>query len=328
MLIALGTPLRGVPRPWQYFEVPALMVNAYEIIKNETLEREIQAKGGLHNFLDYDGTIFLDSGGFQAMKYNFDIKIEKLIEIYKMADADYYFSLDYPSINSGNDEEKISRTIQNFKELRKIMENVIPIVHPNIERAVKEYEAYREYDPEYIAIGGLVPLMLSTRGLSDGRKKSIDLMIKIRSMHNKSVHVMGLGSPTVIPILKIIGCTSTDSSAWRVKAAHGKIMLPNGGERYVSGRNAKFGVTPLSEEEMTFISKLGCPILKEYDFDELTKSFEVRALFNAWVTLHANSNNYEVNGPFGKLLEYAMLLMNRQINLNVFRNKLNEIGEI
>jgi tRNA-guanine family transglycosylase len=328
LLIALGTPVRGIPRPWQYFEVPALMVNAYEIIKNETLRREIQAKGGLHNFLDYDGIIFLDSGGFQAMRYNFDIKIKKLIEVYKMANADYYFSLDYPSINPGDEEERILRTIRNFKKLRKIIENVIPVVHPNTERAVREYEAYKEYDPEYIAIGGLVPLMLSTRGLSDGRKKSIDLMIKIRSMHNKSVHVMGLGSPTVIPILKIIGCTSTDSSAWRVKAAHGKIMLPNGGERYVSGRNAKFGVTPLSEEEITFISKLGCPVLKEYDFDELTKSFEVRALFNAWVTLHANSNNYEVNGPFGKLLGYAMLLMNRQINLNVFRNKLNEIGEI
>jgi len=289
------------------------MVNAYEIIRKEKLWREIQAKGGLHNFLDYDGIIFLDSGGFQAMRYNFDIEIERLIEVYRIAGADYYFSLDYPSTNPGNEEEKISRTIQNFKKLRKVLENVIPIVHPNIERAVREYEAYKEYDPEYVAVGGLVPLMLIT----NKRKKAIDLMVKIRRIHDGFIHVMGLGAPTIVPILKVIGCTSTDSSAWRVKAAHGKIMLPNGGERYISDRNAKFGVTPLNEEEITFINKLGCPILKEYDWNGLAESFEVRALFNAWITLYVNSNNYEVNGPFGKLLEYARLSMNRQDNLNI-----------
>jgi len=301
------------------------MVNAYEIIRKEKLRREIQAKGGLHNFLNYDGIIFLDSGGFQAMRYNFDIEVEKLIEVYKIVGADYYFSLDYPSINPENEEEKISRTIQNFKKLREVLENVIPIVHPNIERAIREYEAYKEYNPEYIAIGGLVPLMLTTKGLSNGRKKAIDLMVKIRKMHNGSVHIMGLGAPTIVPVLKIIGCTSTDSSAWRVKAAHGKIMLPNGGERYVSNRNANFGVIPLNEEEITFISKLGCPILKEYDWNELAKSFEVRALFNAWITLYASSNDYELNGPFGKLLEYARLSINWQDNLNISEKDLNEI---
>jgi len=311
LLIALGTPLKGNPRPWQYFKVPALMVNAYEIIRNGRLLREVQAKGGLHEYLDYDGIIFLDSGGFQAMKYNIDIKVEELINVYKMLDADYYFSLDYPSISIENMEEKILRTIQNYEKIRKTIENVIPIIHPDVERALREYALYEKYDPEYIAIGGLVPLMLTTKGLLNGRKKAIDLMAMMRKMHNGFLHIMGLGAPTVIPILKTLNCTSTDSSAWRVKAAHGKIMLPNGGERYISNRNKNFGGAILNEGEMRFIDRLKCPILEEYDWSGLIQSFKIRALFNAWITLYASLNECnQINGPFGKLLEYAKLLMN------------------
>jgi len=303
--VALGTPLKGRPRPWEHFKVPALMANVYEIINSKKLRKAIQAKGGLHEFLNYDGTIFLDSGGFQAMKHGIHIKISKLVEIYKMAGADYYFSLDYPSPLARNSKKKILRTISNFEKLRKTIEHIIPIVHPNIKRALTEYEVYKKYDAEYVAIGGLVPLMLTTRGLSNGRRKTIDLIAEIRKRHIGSLHIMGLGAPTVIPILKSLKCDSTDSAAWRIKAAHGKIMLPNGGERYVSRRGAKFGVVTLTEQEKNFIDKLNCPILKEYGWDLLETSFEHRALFNAWIIQHSNSNNEQPHGPFSNLFSYA-----------------------
>lgn len=312
MLVALGTPLKGRPRPWESFKVPALMVNAYEIIRNEKLRKDIKAKGGLHEFLNYDGTIFLDSGGFQAMRYGIEIKLNDLINVYKIAQADYYFSLDYPSISARNSKEKIMKTISNFEKLVKVIENVIPVVHPNVKRALEEYEAYMKYHPKYLAIGGLVPLVLTTKGFSNGRKRAIELIARIRGTYDENLHIMGLGAPTVIPILKVLGCDSTDSTSWRVKAAHGKIMLPNGGERHITGRNIKFGVTTLTEEEITFISKLKCPILEEYGWEKLRTSFEVRALFNAWITLHSNTNNSEeINGPFRKLLEYAGFLINK-----------------
>lgn len=308
--MALGTPLKGRPRPWEHFKVPALMVNAYEIIKSEKLRRDIQAKGGLHEFLNYDGTIFLDSGGFQAMKHGIDIQISELIDVYEMAGADYYFSLDYPSSSARNSEKKILRTISNFEKLRKTMEHIIPVVHPNISRALREYEAFKEHNPEYIAIGGLVPLMLTTRGLSNGRRKAIDIIADIRKRHKGMLHIMGLGAPTVIPILKSLKCESTDSAAWRVKAAHGKIMLPNRGERYVSKRKAKFGVVSISDDDMNAIQKTGCPILKEYGWDNIENSFEVRALFNAWVILYYPITTGRLNGPFFSLLEYSRKINN------------------
>jgi len=306
LLVALGTPLKARPKPWEYFKVPALIVNAYEIIKNENLRRQIRAKG-LHDFLNYDGIIFLDSGGYQAMKKGVDIKIEDLIKVYKLAEADFYFSLDYPSYTARNSRGKIARTIANYERLCKVLENVIPIVHPNMNRALAEFEAYNIYSPQYMAIGGLVPLMLTTRGLLNGRKTAIDLIVKLRMLHKGKLHVMGLGAPTVLPIIKTLNCDSTDSASWRIKAAHGKIVLPNGGERYISLKDAKFGVVPLSAGELEFVEKLQSPILKEYGWENIRSSFEVRALFNAWVTLLvANKPEaWEVNGTFGKLICYA-----------------------
>lgn len=305
--MALGTPLKGRPRPWEHFKVPALMVNAYEIIKSEKLRRDIQAKGGLHEFLNYDGTIFLDSGGFQAMKHGIDVNIDKLIEIYKMADADYCFSLDYPSPYGRSSKKKIVKTILNFTILRKHFDHMIPIVHPNINRAMKEYEAYMGCYPEYLAVGGVVPLMLTTKGIKNGRKRAIDLIAKIRRLYFGRLHIMGLGSPTVVPILKCLNCDSTDSAAWRIKAAHGKIMLPDGGERYISNKGASFGIVSLSEKEIKTIENLKCPIIKMYGWTGLENSFEIRALFNAWITLSSNESKApKVYGPFKKLLNYAL----------------------
>lgn len=306
MQVVLGTPLKGRPRPWECFKVPALIVNAYEIIKNKNLRREIQGKG-LHDFLNYDGIIFLDSGGYQAMKKGIGIEIEDLVNVYKLAEADFYFSLDYPSYTPRNCKVKMAKTIANYEKLCKVIENVIPIVHPDINRALTEFEAYSKYSPPYMAIGGLVPFILTTKGFLNGRKTAIDLIAKIRMLYKGKLHVMGLGAPTILPIIGILNCDSTDSASWRLKAAHGKIMLPNGGERYISFRDAKFGVVPLSTYELELIEKLQSPILKKYGWEELQRSFEARALFNAWVTLLVAEKPelWKVNGTFSRLVRYA-----------------------
>ena len=297
--------LKGKPKPWEYFEVPAILVNAYEIIKKKKLFSEIRRKGGLHKFLEYDGIIFLDSGGFQAMIRNISINLNSLTKIYKVAKADYFFSLDYPCISNENLKKSMQKTILNYKKLREKVKNIIPVVHPPIERALKEYEAYIAHDPKYLAIGGLVPLMRTTKGISDGRKKVVEIIAEIRNRFRSSIHVMGLGAPTVIPLLKVLKCDSTDSASWRIKAAHGKIMLPNGGERHITNKSAKFGVVKLREEEKRALDKLNCPVLKEYGWEKLESSFEVRALFNAWIMIYSNKNTQAVNGVFSKLLDYA-----------------------
>jgi len=295
-----------------YFEVPALLVNSYEILKNEKLYLKIRERGGIKKFLDYDGIVYLDSGGFQAMRHKLDIDLKVLVKIYRASRADYYFSLDYPSPKAIASDDDVSRTITNYKELRKSIRDVIPIVHPPYERMLKEFEAYMEYDPLVMAIGGLVPLVRTVKGVLNGRRRAIEMIASLRERFSNSLHVMGLGAPTIIPILKTLRCDSTDSASWRVKAAHGKIMLPNGGERYVSSRNANFGVIKLKEEEIRELEKLDCPILKEFGWEGITNSFEVRALFNAWITLYSISNEVkseEMNGPFAKLLTYAAELM-------------------
>lgn len=276
------------------------------MIKSEKLRQDVKKRGGVHNFLNFDGIIFLDSGGFQAMAHEITIQLKHLVKIYRIAKADYYFSLDYPSLTAGNCSKKIMLTITNYERLRKeFYEEIIPVVHPNLSRALFEYEAYRKYNPKYMAVGGLVPLMLTSKGIAKGRKQAIDLIAEIKTRHKGFLHVMGLGAPTVIPILNTLGCASTDSAAWRIKAAHGKIMLPNSGERYISDKGAKFGITTLSKEEKHFIEKLKCPVLEEYGWDGLQNSFRIRALFNAWITLYTSHIQNKLNGTFKVLQRYA-----------------------
>jgi len=301
----LGTPLNGVPKPWEHFDVPAIMVNAYEIVRSKKLKEEIRKAGSLKNFMNYDGTIYVDSGGYQAMKNKIDIDLNELKEVYKITRADYYFSLDYPSSSVGYDNEKTNLTISNYLKLKKYFDELIPVIHPPFRRAIEEFKIYRRYGSKYVAIGGLVPLVLTSRGISRGRKRAIDLIIEIRRKHNGQLHAMGLGAPTVIPILKLLNFTSTDSASWRIKAAHGKIMLPCGGERYISNRRkAKFGIVHLNNNEKKIIEKMGCPILESYGWEGLKESFKIRALFNAWITLHALEKN-NLSGPFYKLMEYT-----------------------
>jgi queuine/archaeosine tRNA-ribosyltransferase len=280
------------------------MVNAYEIIKSEKLRRDIQAKGGLHEFLNFHGTIFLDSGGFQAMVHKIEVDVTTLLEVYKTNKADYYFSLDYPSSTLRNSQKKTDLTILNYFKLREEIEDVVPVIHPPISRANQEYQAYERHGPKCMAVGGLVPLMLTSKGISNGRKQAVDLISMIRSGYTGNLHVMGLGAPTIIPILEALGCNSTDSASWRLKAAHGKIMLPNGGERYISQKGARFGIVPLAQHEKEQIEKLKGPVLEEHGWNGLENSFKIRALFNAWITLHSRTPR-KLNGPFLKLLAYA-----------------------
>ncbi|MCI4435183.1 MAG: hypothetical protein JHC33_00005 [Ignisphaera sp.] len=98
--------------------------------------------------------------------------------------------------------------------------------------------------------------------------------------------------------LQYLNVTSMDSSSWRTKAAYGKVIIPGRGERYVGGREAKFGRKDLSPEDL----KLLIDALEQTRFpfidrlDDMLKSFKGRALINAWITKHFPDVLEERNG--------------------------------
>ncbi|MFN3803474.1 MAG: tRNA-ribosyltransferase [Pyrobaculum sp.] len=276
MLITLGTPLNATPKPWLYFKVQALLINALEV------KRDPRA------VLQYEGELWLDSGGYQILKKGISIDVHDIIKIYEGVDAQLYFSLDVPPTPQDPPEvakKKFEKTYRNWLKMSKRLE-VVPILH--VYKEATHFFKYLEryLDAPLLAIGGAVPYVLTTRGApKNSRHYALSLIAEVRQLYGGRLHVLGLGSPAVTPILKAVGVDSTDTATWRLKAAYGKVLLPGGGERHVTKRDVKFGKAKPKDGELEelhhFLRETGFPLSD--GFSERLASFEYRALVNAWV---------------------------------------------
>ena len=231
-----------------------------------------------------------------------------------------FVSLDYPPLPSDGEslrKVKIENSIKNYRYLvRKVFNNgegkLVPVVHLTTSKdlLLKQIENYS--DAEIVGVGGLVPYILS-RGPRDSRLVALTFIYLVKRLakeiigHDR-VHVFGLGAPSVIPFLRVLGVYSTDSMTWRVKAAYGKIILPGCGERHVTDRVVNFGRRKLSSDEFERLLKL----LDEFNrvsrekigFDDLRRDFTKRAIFNFWVlNMYAHSHDgFMVPRIFHKLM--------------------------
>lgn len=307
MKIVLGTPVRTEPKPWLYFPVEAVMVNALE------------ADGRARELLAFEGELWVDSGGYQILKRGISVPINALAKRYKEIGCDVCLSLDVPPSPTDSPDvadKKAEATYKNWLRLKSELPGlrVVPVVHvyPDEELFLKWL---RRYDGvEELAIGGAVPYILITRGAP---KKSRYIALKLIALARREfggrIHALGLGSPSVSAALEALGVDSTDSATWRLKAAYGKVLLPGGGERHVTDRDIAFGKRKAKDEELAelydFLKASGFPAIHGFpDFlKRLKASFEYRALVNAWVV--AKSRSPPRSQAFKKLYEEAVNLL-------------------
>ncbi|GGI68626.1 tRNA-ribosyltransferase [Vulcanisaeta souniana JCM 11219] len=268
------------------------MVNAFDILRSGIYEEDHSIK----NSLQYDGEVWMDSGGFQFLRYGKIPDIEELARIYDQVwDARYFLNLDYPPSPTDSEhdlETKLRRSLDNYEHLIKKFDNVLPVLHYHWKTDIimRYLLKYLNFNPKCIAIGGLVPYVLISRGApKNSRRTALGFLLKIKRETDLCIHVLGLGSPVINPILSMINIDSTDTSTWRVKAAYGKVVMPGGGERHVSGRAINFGGKKATSDDLArlyeFLRSTGFPVLDR--FDDIKLSFEYRALVNAWVVLNS-----------------------------------------
>ncbi len=314
--VLLGTPLPAKPKPWLYFRVPGIVINAFQLYKSPSILEKIREVGGVRKYLEVtdEVEIWVDSGGFQFMRHGISITVSEIARVYRvLKDVDYFVNLDYPPTPYDTTDEakkKIIATHRNYIFLTEYLgrDKVVPVLHIQrslelIRTQVKLYE-----NCEKIAIGGLVPYILISRGVRRSREYSIYVLKLFRDYFSGTrIHVLGIGSPTVVPILSVLNIDSTDSSTWRVKAAYGKVIVPGVGERHVTNRVIRFGKRRISSSEFSELINIlritGFPLSSEVN--SLLTTFEGRALINAWVLIYAVSQ-YPLSPPFQKLLKVAM----------------------
>jgi tRNA-guanine family transglycosylase len=259
--------------------------------------------GQLRERLKAQGPILLDSGGFTATIQRVPTpSIEKLAQIYAVADADILVSLDVPPTLRCNARErqcKYSATLANLQALTLVLDSnrIAPVIHGrSLQETLRNAREARDVCPlpQMVCVGGLVPLLRRTGSAntipSDAMCFIAEAVAAVRSTFPHSLlHVLGAGAPRTVVAALALGADSVDSVGWRRAAGFGAVFIPGRGERFVEARrrNRASSRPFLSKEE---IVACGCPIcarLSPVDrLVALSKNYHVRAAHNAWVLLN------------------------------------------
>jgi 7-cyano-7-deazaguanine tRNA-ribosyltransferase len=320
------------PEPWKYFKIDGLLLNAYQILNCRRANIQIRDQK-IHKYSRFDGPIMMDSGGFLFMRRNrLDVSADEIINLYEDAKPNFGIVLDHPitpDLSPYIIRKRRLRTLFNtarMMELR-VTENpeIIPVIHGFSNRSIVQFIKQLQKISEFktYGIGSLVPSIFNIKGIG-GISNVVKTIMTIRDfLPNARLHVFGVGSTTTMNLMFYAGADSVDSSGWRTKAAFGAIQLPGMGDRYVTQRKRNKKYHNLYPREKLVLDKCKCPICRKYGLTELQKSFEARALHNAWVFQQEIENVRELK----KSGEYEKYARNR-ISNSVYRSNLYLIDKL
>ncbi|HEC88415.1 MAG TPA: hypothetical protein ENI52_03770 [Thermoplasmata archaeon] len=295
-ILWIGHQIGGIPKPWESFPLKTLIMNACDIIDHPKAYRSISRKG-IHKFLNFDGMVMIDSGGFLFQKKNrLDVAPSDILDLYHMAKPELCVVLDHPL-------DPFQSQHKNYYRWKKTIENTIymynnngnsvllPVLHGYTLRKLRNAcKKIKEIDePGLIGLGSLVPLVFRrerTYNFNNSLHFIVDAIKLVRNeFPNAFLHVFGIGSTSSMHLMYSLGVDSLDSIGWRLKAAYGTIQLPGIGDRYLKKHPNRRRV--INRKEMEILSKCECPACKNKSIKEqieiLDNSFRARALHNSWV---------------------------------------------
>lgn len=195
-------------------------------------------------FEPFDGTLFIDSGGFKFLSEpeldgsNFEVEIDqaKVFEIQQQMGGDILVNLDHPITPDDSYEtrvEKAEKTAQNVVEFLDLSTghscsrfltlhghnySMLETFLDVIDDYVGEDRVKRAFDG--VALGSLVPLKDNKAKLISAVQDSRTLLDE-RGFGNLPLHVLGISSVS-IPLLAAVGADSFDSSSYLHSAINGK----------------------------------------------------------------------------------------------------------
>lgn len=294
----LGHIIDLYPRPWEYFKLENLMINAYYILNKISTYNKV-CEQGIHKYLDFDGLIMMDSGGFLFQKKE-EIELDpfKLVELYELSKPDIAVVLDHPfdpNVTNQINAKRWKSTLKNTKIMMEVTTKVplMPVIHgysfKELENACSDIKKIDD-NPKFIGLGSLVPLILNTPAASkrfpDCMQFVLQAMKLIRNEFPDSMlHAFGVGSARTMHLMYSIGADSLDSTGWRIKSAYGVIQLPGVGDRYPKTRNNSRAV--INTVEKKNLANCKCPTCNNKSLRDqiniLNERFPERAIHNAWV---------------------------------------------
>lgn len=269
-----GTVKTLISKDLKELNVQALISNMYHLLLKPGVEI-IEEAGGLHRFMNWDGLIFTDSGGFQMIRSDFEqtvtsagvtfrsdkdgntyeITPEKCIELQKRMETDISMCLDYcppyPA-DRGELEKSVIRTDGWAERCRGQGDNIFGISQggtvPDLRK--KSCEDIVELDFEGNAIGGL-----SIGESTELMYKNTEICTEVFP-ESKPRYFMGLGSP--IDILECVdrGVDIFDSAYPTRNARHRTIFTRDG--------NIRIDKSEFKDDHSPLDHDCDCPTCKNY----------------------------------------------------------------
>ena len=249
-------------------QFPTLMINACDLKSARTPEG--LRERGIHKFLEFDGIVFCDGGGFS--KYSQPYTQRQIFRVQDQLGADIASTLDYPVYlrKTWHCRDRIARSAKNAVQMRKIVERssflIYASVHGRSSTEIINLVSYLEKHGGFdgYAIGSLVPLKGRIRHI-------IRILLKLRTtVPNKPIHVYGLAGLALFLILYYLGIDSVDS--------HGYLLSGARRYYYVLGKNTVRFSEILESRQLP----CKCPICKG-STPEKINSREQLAFHNYWV---------------------------------------------
>jgi len=309
-LIWIGHDLKSPFHVWDRLDCQGICLSAAQILSKPgyfNLFNEI----GLHAGLQFDGPIFLDSGGFRLQQLGTEeYNVDDIISLYNNIEPEIAATLDVPlnpTESNSNNEKRWEQTLRNTERMSsRVNANtlLVPVIHAYDEkstrRRLKQLLGVIKHT-DFICIGSLVPLLKGSfigSRFSGALKDSAtiqrwdtiaEVITTMRELTpNSKHHVFGAGSISTMSLLIALGINSFDSTGWRLKAAFGAIQLPGLGDRFPrKSLKAVKERKGLTESCRNLLAQCECPICHNKQItnriNSLARSFRSRATHNAHV---------------------------------------------
>lgn len=260
--------------------------------------------------------LFLDNGAFSTLKNSNgnkkELNKERVLDVQERLKPSYTVPLDYPftpEMKQPVMEKRWHETKNNINYWSETSNlDLVPALHAwNISSLEKNINWLYQHDFEYISLGSILTMDDEFKGFFGDRQPSksfIDSIImaqQIANRYNLKIHIFGFGSsPIMYHIGAFCGLKSTDSIGYKRKAAYGKIILPQTGERDCGNGKAVFGNKKegynidvfFSEEDKKKLESCECSVCKdlpknaEARWENLRQDWVKRAYHNKWVMEH------------------------------------------
>jgi 7-cyano-7-deazaguanine tRNA-ribosyltransferase len=217
------------------FGCRALITNAYIIQKNF---KEAATERGLHDFLNFKGSIMTDSGAYQLLIYkDIETSPEEIVHFQEKIDTDIATILDIPTgwgVSKEYARHTVNETVKRAKALEKMKtRDDIAWVGPvqggqYLDLVAKSAKEMAKLPYQIHALGSPTPVMEQYKF-----DTLVDMIAtaKMNLPSDRPLHLFGAGHPFMFSLAVSLGCDLFDSAAYALFARQDRYMTESGTTR-------------------------------------------------------------------------------------------------